>query len=130
MTGFSSRRMAGQMGVHHSEIYHLMRCLQATGMVDEHLRSFRHRKTTSREHWLIDWCARRNRFATSAHIRDELNFGGNVSIRNINIRSHDHLHWNICYCKNSPLVRQKLVFIAPCGCPVHESGSIETLTGT
>ena len=46
MTGFSSRRMAGQMGVHHSEIYHLMRCLQTTGMVDEHLRSDCPRRTT------------------------------------------------------------------------------------
>jgi hypothetical protein len=47
---FSSRRVVGKMGVHHSEIYHLMQCLpQATGMVDEHLRSCRPRKAIPRE---------------------------------------------------------------------------------
>jgi len=79
--GFSSRRVVGQMGVHHSEIHHFMQCFQATGMVDEHLRSCRPRKAIPREDWLIDRSARRNRFATSAHIRDELNFGGHVSVR-------------------------------------------------
>jgi len=29
--GFSNRRVAGQMGVHHSVIDRLMQCLQATG---------------------------------------------------------------------------------------------------
>lgn len=86
-----------------------MQCLQATGMVDKHLRSWRPRKTMPREDWLID------HFATSAHIQDELNFGGLVSVRTVNRQSYDHLHWNIRYCKNSPLplFRQKLVFIVP-----------------
>ena len=99
--GFSSWRMAGQMGVHHSEISHLMQCLQATGMVYERPRSCRSSKTTPREQRLIARCASRIHFATSAHIRDELNFGGHVSVRTANTdrRSHDHLHRNICYWK-------------------------------
>jgi len=77
--GLSNRRVAGQMGVHHSIIDCLMHRLQATGMVDEHSQSCRARKTTPREDRLIARCARRNCLATSACIRDELNFGGHVS---------------------------------------------------
>jgi hypothetical protein len=33
--GFSNRRVAGQMGIYHSVIDHLMQLLQVTGMVDE-----------------------------------------------------------------------------------------------
>ena len=32
---FSNRRVAGQMGVHHSVFDCLMQCLQVAGMVDE-----------------------------------------------------------------------------------------------
>ena len=97
--GFSSRRMAGQMGVHHSEISHLMQCLQATGMVYERPRSCRSSKTTPREQRLIARCASRIHFATSAHIRDELNFGGHVSVRTVNKRPqlslrHRQARWN------------------------------------
>jgi hypothetical protein len=58
-------------------------------------------KTTHREQRLIARCTSRIHFATSAHIQDKLNFGGHVSVRTANTdgRSHDHLHWNICYWK-------------------------------
>ena len=58
-------------------------------------------KTTHREQRLIARCTSRIYFATSAHIQDKLNFGGHVSVRTANTdgRSHDHLHWNICYWK-------------------------------
>ena len=51
-----------------------MRGLQATGMVDEHSRSGRPRKTTPRGDMVIVRFTRINRFATSVRIRDELNF--------------------------------------------------------
>ena len=82
--GFSNRSMAGQLGVHHSVIDRLVQCLQATEMVDERPRSDRPRKCTHREDMLIARGARRNRFDTSVRIRDELNFGGCVSVRTVN----------------------------------------------
>jgi transposase len=72
--GFSNRGMAGKMEVHHSVIDRLMQRLEATGMVDEHPRYRRRRKTTPIEDRLIARCARKNRF------RDALNFGDHVSI--------------------------------------------------
>ena len=71
--GLINRRVAGQMGVHHSVIDCLMHRLQTTGMVDEQPLPGRPCKTKPRGQ------ARRNCFATSARIRDELNFGGHVS---------------------------------------------------
>ena len=44
------------------------------------------RKCTHREDMLIARCARRNHFDTSVRIRDELNFGGRVSVRTVNRR--------------------------------------------
>ena len=78
--GFSNRRVAGQMGIYHSVIDHLMQLLQVTGMVDE-LRDLAGPTKLHIER--IAWCARRNRFATSARIRDEMNFGGHVSVRTV-----------------------------------------------
>jgi transposase len=78
--GFSNRGMAGKMEVHHSVIDRLMQRLEATGMVDEHPRYRRRRKTTPIEDRLIARCARKNRFPTPARIRDALNFGDHVSI--------------------------------------------------
>ena len=69
-TSFSNGSVTEQMGVHHSVIDCLMQRLQATGMVDEHPRSGRPRKTTPREDTIIVRCTRRNHFATSARIRD------------------------------------------------------------
>ena len=66
--GFSTRLVAGQMAIQHSEIYHLMQRLQATGMVGELPRSDSPCKATPREDRIIARCARRNRFATSACI--------------------------------------------------------------
>ena len=66
--GLSNRRVARQMGVHHSVIDCLMHCLQATGIVDEHPRSDRAQKTTPREDRLKARCARRNCLATSVCI--------------------------------------------------------------
>ena len=63
------------MGLHHSVIDRLMQRLESTGMVDEHKRSDMPRKTTPREDKLIVRCARRNCFATLAHMRKQLNFG-------------------------------------------------------
>ena len=73
----------GTMGVHHSVIDCLIQRVQATGMINEPPRSDRPRKTTHREDRLIAQCARRNRFATSASIRDELNFWGHESVRGL-----------------------------------------------
>jgi len=53
--------------------------LPATAKVDERPRSGRPRKATPREDRLIGRYVRRNRFTTSARIRDELNFGSYVS---------------------------------------------------
>ena len=55
-------------------------------MVDERPRSGRLCKTAPREDRLKARCARRNRFATSARIQDELNFGGYVSVKTVNRR--------------------------------------------
>jgi hypothetical protein len=44
---------------------------------------------TPREDRLITRCARRNSFATSARIRDELNFEGHVSVRTDNRRLNE-----------------------------------------
>ena len=61
-----------------------MQRLQATGVVDERPRSGRPRKkTTPRENRIVARWATRTRFATSARIRDELNFGGHVSVRTV-----------------------------------------------
>ena len=67
--------MEGQIWVHHSVIDRLMQHLISTGMVDERPRSDRPLKSTPREDRLTGRCARRNRFATTARIRGELNFG-------------------------------------------------------
>jgi len=72
------------MGIHHSVIDRLMQCLQATEMVDERPRSDRPRKTTPRDNMLVARFVRRNRFTTSARIRDEIIFWGLVSVRTIN----------------------------------------------
>ena len=72
------------MGIHHSVIGRLMQCLQATEMVDERPRFHRPRKTTPRDNMLVARLVRRNRFTTSARIRDELNCWGLVSVRTIN----------------------------------------------
>ena len=80
--GFSNRRVAGQMGIYryHSVIDHLMQLLQVTRMIDQ----FRGLAGPAKLHIeRIAWCARRNRFATSARVRDELNFGGHVSVRTV-----------------------------------------------
>ena len=76
-TGLSNRKVAGQMGTHQSVVDYLMHRLQSTIILVaiERLRSCRPRKTTPREGRLIVRCSRRNRFATSARIRNELNFG-------------------------------------------------------
>ena len=55
-TGFSNKRVAEQMVVHHSVIYRLIQRLQAAGMVDERPRSGMPRKTTPREDRLIARC--------------------------------------------------------------------------
>ena len=68
--GFSNRRVAGKMGVHHSVIDRLMGRLQANGMVDERLYCGWPSTTTPREDKLIAWCARRNCFATTARFPD------------------------------------------------------------
>ena len=70
---FRNRRVPGQMGVYHSVIDRLMQHLQVTGVVDDCHRSSKPRRTTFREDRQIVRCARRNHFATSARIRDELN---------------------------------------------------------
>ena len=80
LTGFSKIRMRGQIGAPHSAADHLVQRLQVIGIVYERSRSGRSRKTTPRENRLIARCARRNRFATSARIRDELNIGVGVCI--------------------------------------------------
>jgi len=46
---FRNRRVAGQMGVHHSVIDRLMQHLQVTGMVDDRHRSSKPCRTTFRE---------------------------------------------------------------------------------
>jgi len=69
------------MGIHHSVMGRRMQHLQATGM--EQPRSWRPRKATPREDRRITRCARRNRFATSARIPDEFNFGGHVTVGSI-----------------------------------------------
>ena len=69
-TGFSNRGMLGQMGVHHYHMEHLMQHLQATGTVDERLRSGKLIKATPSEDILIARCARRNHFDTSTCILD------------------------------------------------------------
>ena len=71
------------MEIHHSVIGRLMQCLQATEMVDERPRFHRPRKTTPRDNMLVARFVRRNRFTTSARIRDELNFGDHVSVRSV-----------------------------------------------
>jgi transposase len=87
--------MRGQIGVPHSVADHLVQRLQVIGIVYERSRSGRPRKTTPRENRLIARCARRNRFATSARIRDELNFGGGgyVSVRTVNRRINKQHLW-------------------------------------
>jgi len=67
------------MGIYRSVLDRFMQRLQATGMVGECPRFGRPHKTTPREERLIAGCARRNRFATSARIRVEENFGGHVA---------------------------------------------------
>ena len=67
--------------VQHSVIDRLMQHLQTTGMVDERPRSGPAKLHL--EDRLIARCARRNRFATPARIRDELNFGDHVSVRSV-----------------------------------------------
>ena len=81
--GFTNRKVAGQIEAQHSVTDRLMQRLQATAMVDERPRSVSARKSTHREYRLI---ARRNRFSTSARIRDEWNFVGHVFLRAINRR--------------------------------------------
>ena len=83
--GFRNTRVAGKMRVHDCVINRFMRRLQATGMVHDHPRSDRPRKAATRENKLKSRYVRRSRFATSAHIRDELSFGGHVSVRTANI---------------------------------------------
>ena len=78
------------MEIHHSVIGRLMQCLQATEMVDERPRFDRPRKTTHRDNMLVARFVRRNRFTTSARIRDELNFAGHVSVTTANRRLHCH----------------------------------------
>lgn len=149
---FINRRLAGHIGVHNSVIDRLLQHLQATGMVDERLWSGRPRKTTYREDRLISWCNRRNSFATTASIHDELNFGGHVSVRTVNIQlneqcqhtrqlinrpqlslrhwqarrnwSHDHLYWNILNWKR---VHWSVDFYYTQWMDAFESGCIETL---
>ena len=58
------------MGVHRSVICCFMQRLQETGMADGRPRSVRFRNTTPKEDRLIARCARRNRFDTSARVRD------------------------------------------------------------
>lgn len=77
-TGFSNRRVADQMGLHHSVINSLMQHLKAIAMDDERPRSGRSSKTTHRENMLLARGARRNRFATKARVRDKFNFGAHV----------------------------------------------------
>jgi hypothetical protein len=72
--GFSNRRVAGQMGIYHSVIDHLMQLLQVTGMVDE-LRDLAGPAKLHIER--IAWCA------TSARIRNEMKCGGHVSVRTV-----------------------------------------------
>jgi hypothetical protein len=84
--GFSNRRLAGQNGVHHSVIDFLCKRLK---WFCEHQRSRWHCKTTPREDRIIDRCAKRNRFATSARIQNEMNFGGDVSVRTVNRRLNE-----------------------------------------
>jgi len=64
-TGFSNRRVSGQMVVHHFVIGRLMQRLQATGIVDERPRSGRSHKTKRRDDRLISRCAMRTRFGGS-----------------------------------------------------------------
>ena len=83
--GFRNTRVAGKMRVHDCVINRFMRRLQAIGMVHDHSRSDRPRKAATRENKLNSRYVRRSRFATSAHIRDELSFGDHVSVRTANI---------------------------------------------
>ena len=57
-----------------------MERLPTTGMIGERLRSGTSRKTTPRDDRLIARYARRNRFATSTRILDEVYIGGRVSV--------------------------------------------------
>jgi len=66
-----------------------MQRLQSTRTVDGLPRSGRPRKATPREHRVIAPCARKNRFATSACIRDKLNFWCHASIMTVNIRLNE-----------------------------------------
>ena len=58
-------------------------------MVGERSRSDRTRKTTAREEMIIARVARRNRFATTASIRDELNFEAHISVGTVKRRLNE-----------------------------------------
>ena len=73
---FFNRRVAEEMGIHHSVIHRLMQCCKRLEWLVKCSRSDRPRKITSRENMLIARCARKTRFATLARIRDEFKFDG------------------------------------------------------
>jgi len=79
--GFSNRRVVGQMGAYHSVMDLLMQRLKKRLEWLMNLYDLAGPKQISPiEDRLIAWFYRRNCFATSACIRDELNFRGHVSI--------------------------------------------------
>ena len=66
-----------------------MQRFQSTRTIDGFPRSGRPRKAIPREHRVIAPCARKNRFATSACIRDKLNFWCHASIMTVNRRLNE-----------------------------------------
>jgi hypothetical protein len=135
------------MEVHHFVNNHLMQHLQVNRIVDERLRSDRPRKTTPGQDKLIARWTWRNRFDTSARIRDELNFGGHVSVRTVNRRlinchnfiggfdriGHVTISVELFLIENESIGQTKVDFYCTPWIAAFESGCIETLhfmTGT
>jgi transposase len=86
--GLSHRRVADHFRVNHSIIVWLIQCFRQTGNVTDRPRAGRPRKTTPREDRPISRRARQRPFSTAGALRDNLAFGGHISIRTVIRRLH------------------------------------------